>query len=83
MPANTINQPAFPALTLLLAMAASWFVEGRSSYAPPLDTEYAPTTTTTIIIEVSGLPISVGEEPPDVESAKGAEAKIAKQTVTV
>ncbi|CEL05867.1 hypothetical protein ASPCAL06979 [Aspergillus calidoustus] len=64
---------------LLLAMALSWFVEGRSSYAPPLDTEYVPTTTT--VIEGNALP--VGDEEPAVDDAKGVSVKDVKQTISV
>jgi hypothetical protein len=64
---------------LLLAMALSWFVEGRSSYAPPLDTEYVPTTTT--VIEGNALP--VGDEEPAVDDAKGVSVNDVKQTISV
>ncbi|KAJ0414466.1 amino acid/polyamine transporter I [Aspergillus carlsbadensis] len=59
---------------LLLAMALSWFVEGRKSYSPPLDTEYASTTTTrTVVIEGNALPLPVDEEQRvGAEDSKGA-----------
>jgi hypothetical protein len=70
---------------LLLAMAVSWFVEGRNSYSPPLDTEYASTTTRTVIIEGNALPVPIGEdeEVVGVPDAKGVQAKDVKQALNV
>jgi hypothetical protein len=68
---------------LLIAMALSCFVEGRNSYSPPLDTDYASTTTRTVVIEGNAFPVSVAEEEvvAGVQDAKGVRSKEVKQSV--